>query len=244
VPPSKINRISPKDTSRADARRRYREEQRTLENEPDAPDDKIEPSETVAPKRSMMAMPNVLDDIKALPGVFKKPLVWAPFGLLLLAFGLELARQAGAFPEGQVADIATLYIQLTLPPTSLFVFFIGGFVASRASYLVGALLGIFDAILITILVLRDQAALEGTGIAEVSGEQSTIEALVPLWGIAILVGIFAAGFASWYRRFLRSSQERAKANRAIKEQEQAKKAKEQARADKEEARKARRDLSD
>jgi len=210
VPRSKINRISPKDTSRADARRRHREEQRALENEPDAPDDPVEPVETASPKR----------------------------------FGLELARQAGAFPEGQVADIATLFIQLTLPPTSLFVFFIGGFVASRASYLVGALLGIFDAILITILVVRDQAALEGSGIAEVSDQQSTIEALVPLWGIAILVGIFAAGFASWYRRFLRSSQERAKANRAIKEQEQAKKAKEQARADKEEARKARRDLSD
>jgi hypothetical protein len=244
VPRSRINRISPKDTSRADARRRHREEQRALEDEPDAPDDPVEPVETASPKRSMMAMPNVLEDIKALPGVFKKPLVWAPFGLLLLAFGLELARQAGAFPEGQVADIATLYIQLTLPPTSLFVFFIGGFVASRASYLVGALLGIFDAILITILVLRDEAALEGSGIAEVTGQQSTIEALVPLWGIAILVGVFAAGFASWYRRFLRSSQERAKANRAIKEQEQARKAKEQARADKEEARKARRTLSD
>ena len=50
-----------------------------------------------------------------------------------------------------------------------------------------------------------------------------------MWGIAILVGILAAGFAAWYRRFLRSSQERAKANRQSREQEQARKAKEQAR---------------
>ena len=248
--PSRINRIRPKDTSRADARRRHREEQRELEAAPDAPEDQIDVDESAAPKRGMLgmlgtlAMPNVLDDIKALPQVFKNPLVWLPFGLLLLAFGLELARQAGAFPEGQVGEIATLYIQLTLPPTSLFVFFIGGFVASRASYMVGALLGIFDALLITILFLRDETALAGSGVTEITGDQSTLQALVPLWGIAILVGVFAAGFASWYRRFLRSSQERAKRNRAIKEQDQAKKAKEQARADKEEARKSRRNLSD
>ena len=44
---------------------------------------------------------------------------------------------------------------------------------------------------------------------------------------------------AWYRRFLRSSQERTRANRALREQEQARKAKEQARAAKEAARKAR-----
>ncbi|CAN5497809.1 hypothetical protein BH24CHL9_BH24CHL9_10660 [soil metagenome] len=46
------------------------------------------------------------------------------------------------------------------------------------------------------------------------------------------MGIIAAGFASWYRTFLRSSQERARTNRAAREREQALKAKEQARADK------------
>jgi hypothetical protein len=190
----------------------------------------------------MLAMPDIRSDIAALPQVFRKPLVWLPFGLLLLAFGLELARQGGALPEGQVGDIATLYIQLTLPPTSLFVFFIGGFVASRASYLVGGILGVFDALLITILVLMDQSSLEGSGITEVgaSGGQVGITELGPLWGIAILVGVFAAGFAAWYRRFLRSSQERAAANRAAKERDQAAKAKEQARADKQAAREARR----
>ena len=61
-----------------------------------------------------------------------------------------------------------------------------------------------------------------------------------MWGIAIVVGILAAAFAAWYKRFLRSSQERAKANRAIREQEQARKAKEQAKADKQAAKDARR----
>ncbi len=177
-------------------------------------------------------MPNVREDLAALPSVFRKPLMWLPFGVLLVAFFLELARQNEMLPEGAVADLGILFVQLTLPPTSLFVFFIGGFLAPRASYLVGALLGVFDALLITILVLLEQTDFEETGMGDVA------QGLVPLWGIAILVGIFAAGFAAWYRRFLRSSQERAKANRAIREQEQARKAKEQARADKQAAREA------
>jgi len=233
--------MRPKNTSRAEARRRHREETREAEVEPIEFEEAADAAEaTQATKRPGFALPNVVEDFKALPQVFRRPLVWLPFGLLLLAFGLELARQSGALPEGQVSDILTLYIQLTLPPTSLFVFFIGGFLAQRASYLVGAMLGILDATLITILVLRDQAALEGSGVTEVSSEAVTIETLVPLWGMAILVGTFAGGFASWYRRFLRSSQERAKLNRMAKEQEQAKKAKEQARADKQAARDARR----
>jgi hypothetical protein len=241
VPRSRNTRLRPKNTSRAEARRRFRDDTRDTETDLDASDEAAQPAEQAAPSsRPAFSMPNVVEDLKALPQVFRKPLVWLPFGMLLLAFGLELARQGGALPEGQIGDIVTLYIQLTLPPTSLFVFFIGGFVAARASYLVGALLGIFDALLITILVVRDQGALEGSGVTEVGAESVSLETLAPLWGMAILVGVFAGGFAAWYRRFLRSSQERAKANRTIKEQEQARQAKEQARADKEAARQSRR----
>jgi hypothetical protein len=234
VPRSRNTRIRPKDTSRIEARRRYREEHRATEPEPNVLSDQAAATVTTTESRSAFALPNIREDIAALPMVFRKPLVWAPFGILLLAFLLELARQSGALPEGQLQDFAVLYIQLTLPPTSLFVFFIGGFVAPRASYLVGAILGAFDALLITILVTMEQTDFEDTGITEVA------EGLVPLWGIAILVGIFAAGFAAWYRRFLRSSQERARANRAIREKEQAEKARERARADKQAAREARR----
>lgn len=247
MPRSRNTRLRPKNTSRAEARRRHKEDNREAEAEANQLSDQAEPNQagetaesTPAKARSMLAMPDIRGDIAALPRVFMKPLVWLPFGLLLLAFGFEVARQNGALPEGQVGDIMTLYIQLTLPPTSLFVFFIGGFVAPRASYLVGALLGIFDALLITILVTMDQEGLEGSGITEVGGGEAGATELLPLWGIAILVGVFAAGFAAWYRRFLRSSQERAAANRANKEREQAQKAKEQARADKYEAREARR----
>lgn len=236
MPRSRNTRVRAKDTSRSEARRRHKDEQRAEEAEPNTLTDEVEPNATTSSSsRPRFAMPDVLADLRALPGVFRKPLVWLPFGLLVLAFALELARQNGALPEGQVSDIATLYIQLTLPPTALFVFFIGGFLADRASYLVGGLLGILDALLITILVsITPASELEDAGITEVASD------LLPLWGIAILVGVFAAAFAAWYRKFLRSSQERARANRAAKERDQAAKAKEQARLDKAEAREAKR----
>jgi hypothetical protein len=234
LPRSRNTHLRPKDTSRIDARRRYREEQRGTELDVGADGGEATVTATEPRPRAAFAMPNVLEDARALPQQFRRPLLWAPFGILLIAFALELARQSDALPEGQVEDLAVLFIQLTLPPTSLFVFFIGGFVATRASYLVGAILGAFDALLITILVLTEQTDFEGTGMTEVA------EGLLPLWGIAIFVGILAAAFASWYKRFLRSSQERAKANRAVREQEQAQKAKEQARADKQSAKDARR----
>jgi hypothetical protein len=246
--PQTSNRIRAKDTSRAEARRRYREEHRAAGAE--AEDAAVVAAATTAAatgSRSAFAMPDVVADIKALPQVFRKPLVWVPFGMLVLAFVLVLLIVDEALPEGAVGDIAGLYVSLTLPPTSLFVFFIGGFVAIRASYLVGAILGAFDALLLTILYvmapsLSSNTQLQNTGLTatQEQGATVTLESLLPLWGIAILVGILAAAFAAWYKRFLRSSQERAKVNRALREQEQARKAKEQAKADKQATKDARR----
>lgn len=245
MPQTSSNRIRAKDTSRAEARRRYKDEHRAA----GAPTDADEPivdaaaTATAAPgPSSVFAMPNVMADLRALPQVLRGRWVWVPFVMLLAAFVLALVMLNEALPEGAVGDIATLYVSLTLPPTSLFVFFIGGFLASRASYLVGAILGILDALLISILYIVAPSVstdpdMQRAGVSAAQADgASLVEILVPTWGIAILVGILAAGFAAWYKRFLRSSQERAKANRALREQEQARKAKEQARADKQAAR--------
>lgn len=250
MPQTSNNRIRAKDTSRAEARRRYREEQRAVgAATEDAVAIAADASTTAAATgaRSSFSMPDVVADIKALPQVFRRPMVWVPFGMLVLAFVLVLLIVDEALPEGAVSDIAGLYVSLTLPPTSLFVFFIGGFVAIRASYLVGAILGAFDALLLTILYLMapslsSNTQLQNTGLTatQEQGAAVTLESLLPLWGIAILVGILAAAFAAWYKRFLRSSQERARANRVLREQEQARKAKEQAKADKQASRDARR----
>jgi hypothetical protein len=198
--------------------------------------------------RSSFAMPNILEDIKALPQVFRKPLVWLPFGLLLATFVLSVALINGLLDglPAPLRDGIVLYISLTLHPTTLFIFFIGGFVAPRASYLVGGMLGLLSSVffLVVVMLSNEAASREdldsllattGDGAPTVSAELAfqTI-------GLGLVIGVFAGGFAAWYRRFLRSSQERARLNRMQREQEQARKAKEQARADKLAAREARR----
>ena len=241
MPRSRNTRLRPKNTSRAEARRRHRDEQRELEVEPIEFEGAAE--EQAAPKSSpMFSMPNVVGDVKALPTVFRKPLVWLPFGLLALTLVLSLALINGAFeglPE-MVANGVSLYISLTLHPTSLFIFFIGGFVAPRASYLVGGILGLLSATIWTVVMtvatdtMRERYAdtlLTTSTEGEVVG--LTSEAILQTFMLGIVIGVLAGGFAAWYRRFLRSSQERAAANRAQKERERAEKAKEQARTDRE-----------
>lgn len=247
MPRSRNTSIRRKNTSRVEARRRHREENREIESDLDELEEGAEAAGTAEPEEpkksgSMFAMPNVLDDVKALPTVFRKPLVWLPFGLLALTFVLSVALINGVFddmPEMVVNGIS-LYINLTLHPTSLFIFFIGGFVAPRASYIVGGILGFLSATVWTAVMtiatdtMREQYAdtlLTANAQGEVVG--LTTDAILQTYGLGLVIGILAGGFASWYRRFLRSSQERAAANRAQKEREQAEKAKEQARADRE-----------
>ena len=64
---------------------------------------------------------------------------------------------SNVFPSG-IEGIVSLYVELTLPPTALFVFFIGGFLAPRSSYLVGATLGLLDGILWSLLFVISPAA--------------------------------------------------------------------------------------
>jgi hypothetical protein len=244
VPRSRNTSIRRKNTSRADARRRHREEQRDVE--PESSESEGAAAEAIAEQpqtsRSMFSMPNVVEDVRALPTVFRKPLVWLPFGLLALTFVLSIALINGVFddlPE-MVGNIVSLYISLTLHPTSLFIFFIGGFVAPRGSYLVGGILGLLSATVWTAVMtiatdtMREQYSdtlLTANAQGEVAG--LTNEAIIQTYVLGLTIGVLAGGFASWYRRFLKSSQQRAAANRAQREREQAEKAKEQARADRE-----------
>jgi len=246
--------VRPKNTNRAEARRRHRDETRETEVEPiefEEADDAAQTAQTAkTAKRPGFAMPNVLDDLKALPQVFRKPLVWLPFGLLALTFILAVALINDAFVEAPdpVQQGVSLYVSLTLHPTTLFIFFIGGFLAPRASYLVGGMLGLLSGIIfVVVMSLLTEATAVANVDALVTSADGTLPSITAEYamqniGLGVLIGVAAGGFASWYRRFLRSSQERAKLNRMAKEQEKAKEAKEQARADKQAARDARRNV--
>jgi signal transduction histidine kinase len=240
VPRSRNTRLRPKNTSRAEARRRYREDQRETEIEDVEVEDEAT-AEQPQQRRSAFAMPDVADDLRHLPQIFfSRKLVWLPFGLLGLTFVLSVALINGALDDlpTTLRDGISLYISLTLHPTSLFIFFIGGFLAPRGSYIVGGVLGVLSAVIYIVVVsLATDAARESMDAltAGAGGEVPEVSSdlVIQTLGLGLVIGILAGGFASWYRRFLRSSQERAAANRAQREREQAQKAKEQARADRE-----------
>ena len=136
MPRSRNTSIRRKNTSRAEARRRYRDKQREFEAEENALEEGAETAEAAAAEQpqtsgSMFAMPDVVGDIKAIPTIFRKPLVWLPFGLLALTFVLSVALINGVFEDlpDVLARAGSRDNSLALRPTRQGILIIGGFVA-------------------------------------------------------------------------------------------------------------------
>jgi len=225
-----------KNTSRAEARRKYREQVRAAEDGTlvqTPPADEQPP----APRPSMFRMPNVREDLRILPGMLRtRRMLWIPFIMLFATFVVALLWIRGGLPA-DLGWLVSLAVELLLRPTGLFVFFIGGFLAPRASYLVGAVLGIIDGILWALLgFLVPGSTVTADGKLVTTGPALTLADAIVFILVATVVGILAASFAAWYRNFLRSSQERARQNRIAREQQQAAKAKADARAQRQAAR--------
>jgi hypothetical protein len=229
-----------KNTSRAEARRNYRDQVRAVGADAAIVE---EPTATTAPAQpsgfsSMFRMPDVRGDLHELPGMFRtRKRLWIPFAMLAVSFVLALLLANSVLPEG-IDRLVSVYVELTLPPTSLFVFFIGGFLATRGSYLVGAILGLVDGILWSTLFLVAPTTASETQGGTASGRVIGFSDVAAIILVAVVVGILAAGFAAWYRNFLRQSQERARQNRIEREQVRQAKAKADARAAKDAQRQA------
>ncbi len=229
-----------KNTNRAEARRRHREQTRAEsapldQMEDDGLDEASQPQ--TAGVRGMFRMPDFRDDLRTFPALLAHtPKLWIPFVMLIAAFIFALmltqsttnpdGTTTGILPSG-VESIVSLYVQLTLPPTALFVFFIGGFLAPRSSWLMGAVLGVLDGVLWSLLFLISPDAQPDAAGRVVKTDPSSFVLIIV---VAVVIGVLGASFASWYRNFLRQSQERARQNRAAREQQQKMQAKQDARA--------------
>ncbi len=218
-----------KNTDRAEARRKYREQVRAVDPGTEL-DEIVEPAPEPS-RPSMFRMPDFREDIRLLPQMFRtRRLLWLPFVLLFVTFLFALLWIQGVLPA-DLGWLVSLAVELLLRPTGLFVFFIGGFLAPRASYLVGAILGLVDGILWALLgFLVPGSTVTPEGQLETTGSPLTVADAVVFIMVAVVVGILAASFAAWYRNFLRSSQERARQNRIARDQERAAKAKAEAKA--------------
>jgi hypothetical protein len=202
-----------KNTSRAAARKRARDAHRAelAENEQlddQLPDDAADAQPARRP--SMFQMPNVLEDLRTLPQTFRsRRLIWLPFGLVAIGFILALVIY------GIPADFqpwVAIYLQFFFVPQGLFAYFIAGFVAPRASYLIGGLLGLMSGAMYGIALV---ATLPPDTDVVTRAEIMSVAMSSPLTGG--ILGIFAGGFAAWYRNFLRGMQQSGQQRRADRE---------------------------
>ncbi len=209
-----------KNTARAEARRRNRQA-RTLVTAGTDGATELSTEEVVepAPRRRLFALPDVRGDLRALPRMLlTRKRLWIPFAMVIVAFVVGLAGNRNILPDPLV-EPAAVYVQLVLPTQSLIAFFLVGFMATRGSYLVGLLLGLMTGPLYAIWYWEafgaQLAADLATGGTIITFELFLVQATIQ----GALFGMLGAGFASWYRGFLRSSQERGRQNRIAREQQ-------------------------
>jgi signal transduction histidine kinase len=209
-----------KNTSRAEARKRTREMTRAellaAEAEEDDAELDDEPTEAAAaPRQSMFKMPNIRADIVALPSIFRsRPILVLPLALMLVGLGIYSALP-GLSPD--IATLAGYYLQFFFLPPALFTFFIAGFFAPRASYLVGFIYGLLAGIIWSIAVLAIGLPAIDPSSAPTTPTGDPASTLLNLLVIGVLYGTLAAALAAWYRDFLRGIQERGRAKRAGRE---------------------------
>jgi hypothetical protein len=199
-----------KSTTRAEARRRHRAAQAAAraaagQTEELDTDDEVSaaPDAEPAPRTSLIRIPNVLEDLRALPGMFRsKPLLWAPIILMVVAFGVALLPLPS---DPTLRGLVQFVLSSFLVPTAILPMFLAGVIAPRASYLVGFLVGILNGVLVILMF-----TLNPTYQAAVPRSELPTAAL---WSIVIaaLYGLAIGAFASWYRDFLRRSGERRRA---------------------------------
>lgn len=176
--------------------------------------DDVQPGEpeAVAERPRLFRMPDLRADLLALPSILRsRRLLWLPLLLLLVGLILELVLRG--LPT-ELGELAVLYNQFLFYPPALFVFFIAGFVAPRASYLIGFVYGLIAGVLWTLAAVAVASAL-GLSTDVGAGEVGSVLAQMVISGV--VYGTLAAAFAAWYRDFLRGMQERGKARRAEQE---------------------------
>ncbi|MDQ3407210.1 MAG: hypothetical protein M3472_03525 [Chloroflexota bacterium] len=207
-----------KNTARAEARRRHRQARTLVTAGTDpANDSAIQEAAEPAPRRRLFALPDVRGDLRALPRMLlTRKRLWIPFALVIAAFLIGMAGNRNILPDA-LAEPAAVFVQLVLPTQSLIAFFLAGFLAPRASYLVGLVLGLMTGPLFAIYAWEAAASQAPAELAArgLTFEQFLVQATIS----GALFGTIGAGFAAWYRGFLRSSQERGRQNRIAREQQ-------------------------
>jgi len=205
-----------KRTARAEARRRYRAEQglpdeTAIEEEAAATTSAARSTGTPQPQRLGMGTAfkqafrplDLRGDLQALPRIARhSKALWLPI-LLTIVTGVLYAvvRPADRPLEDPIAILSTILFQYFLQTPAIGGVFIAGFLAPRASWLLGLIVGFVSALVNALLVTFVPLAIFSTAPDPAQAQEFIISGflLSPVFG-----ALFASG-AAWYRRFLQLS---------------------------------------
>jgi len=208
-----------KRTARAEARRRYRAEQglpdeTAIEEEAAATTSAARSTGTPQPQRLGMGTAfkqafrplDLRGDLQALPRIARhSKALWLPI-LLTIVTGVLYAvvRPADRPLEDPIAILSTILFQYFLQTPAIGGVFIAGFLAPRASWLLGAIVGLVSAAAYSFMGLS--GILPATAI--VNGVEVTVnprDVILSAFIVSPIMGAIFASAAAWYRRFLQLS---------------------------------------
>lgn len=202
-----------KRTTRAEARRRYRAEQ-GLADDATTGDEAAESDASTSGRpgaaRSPAGQPGRIGifsaarlafrpldapgDLRALPQLVRHKALWLPILLTIAAAGFTGASRG--------ADVLSQFaFQYFVVTPAIGGVFIAGFLAPRASWLLGVIVGLVSAVCYSVL---GYSGLLPTGFAEVFAAEPNA-AVVSSVVFSPIMGALFASAAAWYRRFLQLS---------------------------------------
>jgi hypothetical protein len=133
---------------------------------------------------------NVRADLKALPKLATDKALYIPVAITVGSTVLVLATGATNFAS------ALLYTYFIQSPAIGGVF-LAGFLAPRASWLLGVIIGLLSALCYTVVI--------ASGVLGAPSDAAVRDVVIAAFVLSpVLGGLFAAG-AAWYRRFLQLS---------------------------------------
>lgn len=151
---------------------------------------------------------DVRSDLRALPGLVRHKALWVPVLLTIVSAWLFVVVRPGETlataqcgldrPGGCLPVLATFLYQYFIVTPAIGGVFIAGFMAPRASWLLGLIVGVVAATAYSFLVLNGHIGLAPTAETQPLAQDVVIASYV----MSPIVGSFFASTAAWYRRFL------------------------------------------
>lgn len=213
-----------KRTDRAEARRRHRSEQALAgvdEADLDAPEVETATPARPAPGPTTTARRgfttafreafhplDIRSDLRALPSLVRHRALWVPVLLTIVSAWLFIAvrpgqtlatAQCGLDRPGECLPVlATFLYQYFIVTPAIGGVFIAGFMAPRASWLLGLIVGLVAATAYSFLVLSGYIGLAPDTETQPLAQDVVLASYV----MSPIVGAFFASTAAWYRRFL------------------------------------------